>query len=605
MDPRDARSVAGLFLARVEATPDRVALRFPRNEVWESISWRECATRVRAISQGLLALGVGPEQRCAILSSTRVEWILVDLGILCAGAATTTVYPASTVEECAYVVSDSDSVVVFAEDAEQVQKLLTARPQLPLIRKLIVFDEPGVEDDWLMSLAQLEELGRSYEREHPGALDRATAAVGPDQLATIIYTSGTTGRPKGVELTHDCWLAAAAGIDGTGVVGAEDDHYLWLPLSHSFGKVILVAQLLSGFVQSVDGRVPKIAENLARVRPTIMAAAPRIFEKLYNRIITTARSSGALRYRIFSWALSVGKRVSELRQQGREPAGLLALQHRLADRLVFATIRERFGGRLRAFISGSAPLSREMGEFFHAAGVVILEGYGLTESSAASCVNRPDDFRFGTVGRPLRDVEVRFAEDGELLLRGRGIMRGYHKRPEETAEILDSEGWLHTGDIGELDAEQRIRITDRKKDLIKTSGGKYVAPQNLESRLKALCPYVSQVLVHGDNRNFCTALITLDEDTIAGWQSERGLDLSYAELSQHSDMLALVQAAVEELNSGLASYETIKEWALLPEDLSVEAGDLTPSMKVKRKAVEARYAKTLDDFYHDAVARLV
>jgi long-chain acyl-CoA synthetase len=358
-----------------------------------------------------------------------------------------------------------------------------------------------------------------------------------------------------------------------------------------------------GFSTTVDGRIPKLVENLAEIRPTFMGAPPRIFEKVYNKIVTGAQEGGGLKWRIFSWAVGVGRKVSALRQKRQEPSGLLAVQHRVADKLVFSKLKERFGGRIRFFISGSAPLSREMAEFFHAADLLILEGYGLTESSAASCVNRPDTFIFGSVGQPLPGVEVKIAEeDGEILLRGRGIMRGYRNKPEETKETLTDDGWLRTGDIGELLPTGHVRITDRKKDLIKTSGGKYVAPQHIEGKLKSLCPYLSQVLVHGNNRNYCSALVTLDEESTKGWAEEHGLSgKSAAELAKHPDMQAAVQDAVNRLNKDLASYETIKRWSILPKDLSVEEGELTASMKVKRKAVEQKYKDVLDSFYEGSL----
>ena len=408
-----------------------------------------------------------------------------------------------------------------------------------------------------------------------------------------------------MELIHDCWLFEAEAIDQLGILSPDDHQYLWLPLSHSFGKVLEVAQLHIGFPTTVDGRIPKLVDNLAVVKPTFMAAAPRIFEKVYNKVVTGAAETGGLTYRIFTWAVGVGRRVSALQQQGKKPGPLLGAQFKVADKLVFSKLRARFGGRVRFFISGSAPLSRDMAEFFHAAGILILEGYGLTESSAATFVNVPSNYKFGTVGPPLPGVEVKIApEDGEVLLKARGVMRGYHNLPEATAEILEDR-WLRTGDIGELDADGYLRITDRKKDLIKTSGGKYVAPQKLEAKLKALCPYLSQVLVHGNQRNFCSALVTLDEESIKGWATERGLGgKSTAELAEDPQVRELVQDAIKVLNADLASYETLKRFAILPKDLSVEDGELTPSLKVKRKVVETKYKDVLDGFYEGSLKRV-
>ncbi len=463
---------------------------------------------------------------------------------------------------------------------------------------MIVFDGPASDDGWVIDLAALMARGRERLAADPEAFERTARAVRPDQLATLIYTSGTTGRPKGVELTHDCWVYEAEGIAALGLLGEDDVQFLWLPLAHSFGKVLEAAQLAVGFRTAIDGRVDRIVDNLAAVRPTFVAAVPRIFEKVRARILAGAESGSAVKRRLFAWAMGVGQRVSALRQAGAGPRGALRWQHALAHRLVFSKIQARFGGRLRFFISGSAPLSKDLAEFFHAAGVLILEGYGLTETSAATFFNRPDAYRFGTVGRPLPGTEVRLApEDNEVLVRGRGVMRGYHHMPEATADCLTADGWLRTGDIGALD-DGFLRITDRKKDLIKTSGGKYVAPQALESRLKLACPYVSQVLVHGNNRHYCTALVALDPEAIAAWSRETGLgDLAYDDLVRHERVHALVAEHVARLNRELASFETLKRFAILPADLSVESGDLTPSLKLKRKAVEARYGALLDSLY--------
>ena len=604
MSMPEFQSVPDILLYRVKDTPDRPAFEFPKGSGWGSLTWKQTGDRVRDIACGLLSLGIEREQRCAILSTTRVDWILADLGVLCAGGATTTVYPSNTPEECAYILLDSETGYVFAENDGQIAKLVEKRDQLTDVKKVITFDGKSGHDGWVIGLDELEKMGRAYHEANPDAFEKTAKSCQLDHLATLIYTSGTTGTPKGVELTHDCWVFEAKAIADTGIIGQDDHQYLWLPLSHSFGKVLEVAQIQIGFKTSVDGNVAKLIENLAVTRPTFMAAAPRIFEKVYNKVVTGAQQAGGLKYKIFTWSVAVGRQVSAIRQKRREPTGLLAFKFKIADKLVFSKLKGRFGGNIRFFISGSAPLSREMAEFFHAADILILEGYGLTESSAASFVNVPKTFKFGAVGEPLPGVEVKIAEeDGEILMRGRGIMRGYHNKPEATAETLTEDRWLRTGDIGELDADGQLHITDRKKDLIKTSGGKYVAPQSLEGQLKALCPYLSQVLVHGNNRNFCTALVTLDAESIPGWQADNDLaSLSYADLTKHPKVHELVQRAVDEMNAGLARYETIKKFAVLPADLSIETGELTASMKVKRKVVETKYGSVLDGFYTGALS---
>jgi long-chain acyl-CoA synthetase len=593
------RTVPEMLLDRVALTPEDEAFRYPLADRWESLTWKQALERIRAVAAGLLAKGVEPEQRCAILSSTRMEWVLADYGILCAGGASTTIYPSSTPDETAYILSNSGSVVAFVENDEQVQKLASRREKIPAVRHVVVFDGQPSADGWVMTLAQLMERGREFDAAHPRRFEERARSLRPDMLATLIYTSGTTGLPKGVQLVHDCWVKQAASIDASGVL----DHrpalqYFWLPLAHSFGKMIGTAQLRIGFPTAIDGRLEKIVENLGVVKPTFVCAVPRIFEKVHNKVVQGAREGGAAKHAIFKWALSVGLQHSRLVRAGKRPGPLLAAQRLLADRLVFSKVRALFGGRLHFFISGSAPLSREVAEFFDALGILILEGYGLTESSAGTHVNLPSRNRVGTVGPALPGMETKLAPDGEVLMRGAWIMRGYHGLPDQTGETLDAEGWLHTGDIGAIDQDGFLAITDRKKDLIKTSGGKYVAPQELEGRLKALSPYLSQAVVHGDRRNYCTALVTLDPEGLGKWAAQNGLTgTAHAELTQRPEVLALVQQAVNELNSTLPRYASVKKFTILPAEFSEKNGEVTPSQKLKRKVIEQRYKNVLDAMY--------
>ncbi|MBM7789262.1 AMP-dependent synthetase/ligase [Tenggerimyces flavus] len=593
-------TVAHAFLDRIAATPEREAFRYPTGDDstggWLSVTWREVGERVRKLSAGLIALGVEPEQRVAVYGSTTYEWILADLATMCAGAATTTVYPASVASEVAFIVSDAECQVVFAEDDDQLKKLAEKRSEMPTVKAIVTFNGTPDEANNVLSLADLEAKGAAYLEDHPDAIDKAVAAIGPESLATLIYTSGTTGRPKGVRLAHDCWTYEGAAIEALGILNIDDLQFLWLPLAHSFGKVLQVAQLVIGFSTAVDGRVDKIVENLGIVKPTFMGAAPRIFEKAHGRIVTMMEEEGGVKEKLFHWAFGVGRKVSQLRQAGREPSGALAIQYKLADRLVLSKIRARFGGRQRFFVSGAAALNRDIAEWFHAAGILIVEGYGLTETSAASFVNLPGRFRFGTVGPVVPGTEVKIAEDGEVLVRGPGVMRGYHNLPELTAEVLDSEGWFHTGDIGELE-DGLLRITDRKKDLFKTSGGKYVAPALIESSFKALCPYASNVLVYGSERNFVSALVTLDPDAIVAWAEQNEVSGSYDEIVTSTAAQEMVQGYVDQLNAKLNRWETVKKFAILDHDLTVENGGITPSLKLKRKAVEKKYSDVLDGFY--------
>ncbi len=591
-------SVPEMFLHRIRSTPDMEAFLFPKNGGWETMSWGEVGREVRAISLGLVELGLELEDRCAILSGTRVEWILADIGILCAGGAASTIYPTNTADECAYIIADSESRVVFAENQGQVDKLLEERANIPSVEKVVVIDGQGSPDGWVITLDALKTLGQAVHDANGGAFEERARTVQSDHLATLIYTSGTTGRPKGVELTHDCWVFEGEAMEAMGTMAATDRQLLFLPMAHVFAKVLEVAIIKMGIPTAIDGSIDRLVENMGTIRPTFMAAVPRVFEKVYNKVVAGANEAGGLKLRIFQWAMKQGYAVSAIRQEGGEPWGLLALKYAVADRLVFSKLRQTFGGNLRFFISGGAPLSKDIAEFFHAAGIHILEGYGLTESCAASFVNRPEAYKFGTVGPPLIGVEYKLDEaDGEILIKSRGVMRGYRNNPEATAEVL-VDGWLRTGDIGEVTEQGFLRITDRKKDLIKTSGGKYVAPQKLENKLKSLSPLISQVLVHGNNRNFCSALVTLNEEELAKWTAAQGLGgESMVALSTNEDVRELVLPLIEQMNDGLARYETVKKWAILPADFTQETGELTPTMKVKRKVVEAKYKETLDGFY--------
>jgi long-chain acyl-CoA synthetase len=592
------RTVPELFLWRVEQTPDEEAFRHPAGGGWESLTWRQSLERIRAVATGLLALGLEPEQRVSILSSTRVEWVLADYGILCAGGATTTLYPSNTAEECAYILGDSETAFLFAENDEQVRKVLARRAELPRLRGIVTFDGRGSPDGFVLAFSDLLERGRAFDARNPGRFEQVAHLPGPDSLATLIYTSGTTGRPKGVELTHACWVDQSASVEASGILAHRPAlQFFWLPLAHSFGKMIGTAQLRIGFPTAIDGRIERILENLAAIRPTFVCAVPRIFEKVHARVTARLADGGALKAAIARWALACGQAHARARREGRAPGLVLEAQRAVADRLVFSKIRALFGGRLQFFVSGSAPLSREIGEFFDAVGVVILEGYGLTESSAATHVNLPGRYRVGTVGPALAGIDVRIAPDGEVLMRGPWIMRGYHGLPEQTREAL-VDGWLQTGDIGHVDADGYLSITDRKKDLIKTSGGKYVAPQELEGRLKALSPYLSQVVVHGDRRNYCVALVTLDPEAMGKWAAQQGLaGTPVVELARRPEVFRLVQGAVADLNATLPRYASVKKFAILEREFTEQAGEVTASQKLRRKAIEQRFREVIDGMY--------
>ena len=602
------RSIPDMFLQRVAATPDREAFARPAPDGSgpEWFTWAQVAERAKAVAAGLRALGVGSEDRVAILAGTRLEWIIADLGVMCAGGATTTVYPTTEPQDATFIVADSGSRILIAENAAQASKIEGA--DLPALTHVVLFDGPtdpaaGVGQ---LTLAELEQRGAELLAGEPDLIDRLVGEIQPDHLATLIYTSGTTGRPKGVELLHAGWCWQGIAQQDLGVLRPDDLQYLWLPLSHSFGKTLLCGIIHVGLPTYVDGRVDKLVELLGVIRPTLMCGAPRIYEKVYNRAITTARAEGGLKAKIFGWAVRTGREKALLERDGRPVPGWLRLRYGVAEALVFSKLQARLGGRIRVLISGSAPLSEEISLFFAAANLPILEGYGLTESSAANFCNRSERLRIGTVGQPLGDLECRIDEkDGEVLLRGAPVMRGYHNLPAETAAAFTEDGYLRTGDIGELDAEGYLRITDRKKDLLKTSGGKFVAPSHIEGLFKALCPYTSQVVVVGQARNFCIMLVTLDPDAIAAWAAGGPLaGRPYAEIVAATETKALVDGYVAELNARLNRWETIKKAAILPRDLTIEDGELTPSLKVKRRAVETNFAAEIDELYAGALAQL-
>ncbi|HRC41814.1 MAG TPA: long-chain fatty acid--CoA ligase [Tetrasphaera sp.] len=592
-----AQSLGHLFRDRVNKTPDAIAYWYPEGEGYAKVTWRQAADRVYALAAGLVALGVGEEDRVAIAAGTSYDWVLADLANMCSGAATTTIYPTTIADDVAFIISDSGSKVIFAENAEQLEKLRSIRDVIPEVSKVVLFEGDG-DGDWVMSMEDLEILGRQQLERDPETVSVRIENITPDRLATIIYTSGTTGRPKGVRLLHRAWAYEGAAVDSIRILGPDDLQYLWLPLAHVFGKVLLTLPIQIGFPTAIDGRIDKIVDNLAIVKPTFMGAAPRIFEKAYGRIQMMMEKEGGAKLKLFNWAGNVGRQVSELKEEGKSPNAVLAVQHRLADKIIMTKIRDRFGGNIRFFISGSAALNRDVARWFDAMGLQISEGYGMTESSAATTVNRVVAYKYGSVGWPLPGTELVLASDGEILMRGPGVMQGYHNNPEATAETLDSDGWLHTGDIGEIDERGFIRLTDRKKDLFKTSNGKYVAPSQIESMFKGLCPYASQIVVYGNDRNFVSALVTLDPEAIVGWAAANGLEgSSYEELASSEQAKAMIQGYIEQLNAGLNRWEQIKKFTILGSDLSIENGELTPSLKVKRKVVTERYKKELDAHY--------
>lgn len=612
-------STSRMLKDRASATPDHRAYSFPADlstptvEKWDELTWAEVDDRASALAAGLISLGLQPTERVAIAATTSIRWALVDYGVMFAGGATVTVYPTTVAEDVDFILSDSGSGVLVVEDAAQLDRLTPVLANLPQIHHVIVLygEVPagtgaGPVPGSALSYADLLARGRDHAAAHPRIVDDRINALTPDHLATVIYTSGTTGRPKGVELPHRTWLyevdavveAAAAGPGDIGRLTVDDLQYLWLPLAHVLGKLMLLIPVKVGFETAVDGRTSMITENLPAVRPTYMVSPPRVFEKAYGGVNTMMQSAGGVTGALFTWASRVCSRVFDADHGGDATASpWLRVQASIADRVVMAKVRQRFGGRVRYFIAGAAALDRDIARWFGGAGMPILEGYGLTETCAASSLAMPWDYRPGYVGAPLPGTEARTDGTGEILLRGPGMMSGFHNNPNATAEMIDSDGWLHTGDLGEIDEAGRIRLTGRKKELFKTSNGKYVAPTVIEAKFKGVCPISSQMVVIGDNRNFTSALITLDEDAAISWAQRNGVVGDYARIVASPQMRETVQGYVDTLNESLSQWEKIKKFTVLPRDLTVEDQEITPSLKLRRTVVAEHFADEIQALY--------
>jgi len=529
----------------------------------------------------------------SIIANTRVEWTVADLGIAHAGAVGVPIYQSNTAEECRFILDNCGAVVVFVEDQKQLAKLNQEKARLEKIRHVVVLDGAG-EGDRVLTLAQLKERGREYKGRVPGELQQRVSQGKREELATILYTSGTTGMPKGVMITNDNMIFAAEVVVGTRLLSREDSHLLFLPFAHSFAQIIKAAWFGSGMTMIFAESVDKLADNAGETGPTVLSAVPRVYEKAFNNVMTGGMSNPGLQGTLFRMAMREFELYARAKQNGQS---YNSLAFTLAKKLVFPKVRQkllkRFGGRINEFVSGGAPLARKIAYFFDLLGFNLLEGYGLTETIAVTSVNLPGQNKLGTVGRPFPGVEVKIAEDGEILERGRNVMRGYLGLPEATAEVIDRDGWFRTGDIGEIDNDGYLKITDRKKDLIKTSGGKYIAPQSIEGALKTQSEVISQVVVIGDKRKYVSVLLTVVE---AEAKKISGA-ATYAEATRSAAVKQKVQEAIDKLNQTLPSYESIKRFTILERDFSQETGELTPTLKVKRKAATQKFKKEIDAMY--------
>ena len=583
-------TLADLLPRSAQMYGSAAAVRYKDGEEWATRSFAEVGETVRALSLGLIDLGVAKGDKVSILANTRPEWTYADFAALSAGATVVPIYQTNSPEECQYVLENSDAKVVVVEDEEQLEKIRKVRDKLPLLEHVIRMT--GTSDDAI----SFDELAARGSARDASEWEARWQSVTPEDICTFIYTSGTTGPPKGCVISHGNYRAMLDMVNETSVIEEGDLTYLYLPLAHSFALLIQFGSFDLGTTIAYWERDPlKIMPNLAELRPTYFPSVPRIFEKIYTTATSAMDKEGGLKKAIFNWSIKVGKRMREVERSGGKPGFLLSRQYKFADEKVLSKIRGLFGGKIRLAVSGAAPISPEILSFFDAAGVLVLEGWGMTETSTAATISSPDDFKVGTIGKPFPGCEIRIADDGEILVKGPNVFQGYYKNEEATRETI-VDGWLHTGDIGEIDADGFIKITGRKKDIIITAGGKNITPANLENEIKQH-PLVSQCVVVGDRRPYLVALVTLDPEEVVAYAKEHGLSEDPEQLSSNEDIRKAIEAHVEEINEKFARVEQVKKIAILPEDLSQENGELTPTLKVKRAVVTAKREPEIEELY--------
>ena len=593
------RNLADLLLSQADTRQDRVLYRFWRDGGWRDQTWGEAAAEVERIALGLVAAGVRKGDRVAVFAPNRVEWCLLDWANICIGALTVPLYASNTPAQVQYIVQHSEAAVLVVDSQASLEGLDLSSPALASVRTTVFLDSDGAaaEDDTpgVVSLERLQAMGRDYGEAHPGAFRESAAALEPEDDLTIIYTSGTTGEPKGVLTTHGHYLFTIASSLAAMPVREDAVALQFLPLAHSFGRLEHFVAVAKGYVCAFARSIETLSADLQTVRPTMLFSVPRVYENAHRRILNRVESASAVRQRLFRWAVGVGKRYNDRDRRGERIGPWLRFRHRLADRLVLSKVRAGMGGRLGLAISGGAPLPEPIADFFQAMGVWIVEGYGLTETSTVTHVNRLDRYRVGTVGLPLDGVECRIADDGEILIRGANIMKGYYKDPAATREAIAEDGWFHTGDVGRIEEGGFLRITDRKKDLIVTSGGKNVAPQMIENHLRTE-PLISQAMVWGDRTSHLVALVTLDRDEVARWAEKEGVELAGEEdPAADSRVAAYLRQRIRERNRELAPFEAVRDFRILPGDFSTDTGELTPSMKLKRRIVLERHGELLEE----------
>ncbi len=592
-----AETLPAHLLGHAAATGDRIAMRKKHLGLWRSYTWDEYAERAAAVGIGLRALGVEPGDRVAIHANNRPAWMIADMGVQGIGAIAVGVYPTSPTAEVEYVLSHSGSVVLIAEDEEQVDKVLAARSDLPDLRTVVVKDPRGVDlsDDWIMTMDELEALGAGQRQDFGSAV----AALDPSQCAIIVYTSGTTGPPKGAMLSHDNLMAAARGSGTEFEVGPDQEVLSYLPLCHIAERLISgVNAVTQGYVVNFGESTETFAQDLAEVQPTFFVGVPRVWEKFMALIQIKMGDAGWIKRKNYDLWMGVGGRLARKRWRGEKLRGVNGLLYFLGWVFLFRSLRRKLGlSRVRGALSGAAPVSPQVLEYFWAMGIPIREVYGQTENTAQGTIIPADDVRIGMVGKAMTGAEVILADDGEILTRGPGTFLGYFRNPEATAETVDADGWLHTGDVGEFDDDGFLRITDRKKDIIITAGGKNISPSEIENRLKT-SPYVREAVVIGDQRKYLTALIGIELDTVGDWATRRRIAFTtYGDLSAKPEVKELVSEWVEKVNTEMAQVETIKGFELLPKELDQEDGEVTATQKVKRRAIETEFSELIEGMY--------
>ena len=592
-----------LFLNAVAARGDAVWMREKKLGLWRAWSWREAAVAVREIAMGLAALGLQPGAMASILANTVVDWVLADVGILCAGGVTNGIYPTDSASQVEYLCADSGTCILFVEDEEQLDKLLAVWPRLPLLQHAIVFDMKGLgefDDARVMSLAALRELGRAFDAANPGEYERRCASRGPDDLAILVYTSGTTGRPKGAMQLHGAitWTLRQIGVHLPQVQG--DERMCFLPLCHIAERVLgAYSSIYSGAILNFVENPDTVAENVREISPTVFFAVPRVWEKFYSGVVIAVKEAGRVQQLAYRWAIGVGERVADCVLARRPVPQSLRWQFRLARFVALDNVRKSVGiHRARYLLTGAAPISPDLVRWFMALGVPMLEGWGMTETCTVGMINRADAIKVGTIGPPIEGVQARIdAATGEIQLRGRNVFAGYLNQPEKTAEAIDADGWLHTGDVGEVDAEGHFGITDRMKDIIITAGGKNVTPSEWENELK-FSPYITDAVVIGDKRPYLVCIVMIDQENVERFAQDHDVPFSnYASLTRAPEVLALIQREVDKVNAKFARVEQVKRFWLLDTQLGAEDEELTPTMKLKRKLVENKYASQIEAMY--------